>query len=104
MSTETFDEWPVFLTTQDLATMLQLRSVMTVYEEPTRRGPVRRTTASTGSSFTGRASLELGGSLRFALDSEINSWPVEDQWLSSIPVLPSGSRTRRHPVSPTNSS
>jgi hypothetical protein len=32
MSTQTFDEWPVFLTTQDLANMLQLPSVLTVYE------------------------------------------------------------------------
>jgi hypothetical protein len=32
MGTQTFDEWPDFLTTQDLAKMLQLPSVMTVYE------------------------------------------------------------------------
>jgi hypothetical protein len=32
MSTQTFDEWPAFLTSQDLANMLQLPSVLTVYE------------------------------------------------------------------------
>ena len=31
MGTQTFDEWPDFLTTQDLA-KIQLPSVMTVYE------------------------------------------------------------------------
>jgi hypothetical protein len=55
MSTQTFDEWPDFLTTQDLANMLQLPSVMTVYEWNKKKGPGRRTTASTGSSSTGRA-------------------------------------------------
>ena len=32
MSTQTFDEWPAFLTTQDLANMLQLPSVLKIYE------------------------------------------------------------------------
>jgi predicted DNA-binding transcriptional regulator AlpA len=40
MGTQTFDEWPDFLTTQDLANMLQLPSVMTVYEwNKKRTGP-----------------------------------------------------------------
>jgi Helix-turn-helix domain len=40
MSSQTFDEWPVFLTTQDLATMLQLPSVLTVYQwNKKRTGP-----------------------------------------------------------------
>jgi hypothetical protein len=40
MSSQTFDEWPVFLTTQDLATMLQLPSVLPVYQwNKKRTGP-----------------------------------------------------------------
>ena len=40
MSTQTFDEWPAFLTTQDLANMLQLPSVLTIYEwNKKRTGP-----------------------------------------------------------------
>jgi excisionase family DNA binding protein len=67
MSTHSFDEWPPILTTQQLAKLLQLPSVSTIYEW-NKKG-------------TGPRAYRVGRYLRYRKDEVLRWLESRDTWI-----------------------